>query len=393
MKSLLLRLVDRLSSPLMVLGALASAICLVMAVGVVIGGMTLKPPPVEDAPRHDGTVVLAPESAFEATPEPLPSVYLPPLVLPTRTPESTTVEPATDQAAEAQIAYGAGPDADAAALAGEPASGAESNKPKRFGEWLRSIFGGGSSTSVKPEASPTLPPVEQPTVAKVPPAPAPAPPAPASPAPSAPLPPPPPPAPAPQPRGDIAALLATLPIQGEDTRAKYNRQEFGKSWTKDARGCHTRHQILERDLTNIQLAHKCKVASGVLNDPYTGQTINFVAGPDTSDDVQIDHVVALRDAWGTGAQNLDKERRINFANDPLNLIAVDGKANTAKGHKNAAAWLPPNQAFHCHYVARQIAVKARYRLWVSQPEHDALTRALVACPAGMQVHGDTIEGA
>lgn len=391
MKTLFLRLADRLSSPLMAAGVLASAICLVMAVGVVIGGLALAPPPVEDAPRHDGTVVLAPEASFVATPEPLPSVYLPPLVLPTNTPEPATVEPAVTQGAETQIAYGAGPDADAEALAGAPESGAAANNPKTFGEWLRSIFGGGSRDTQKPAASPVSPPAEQPTVAKEPPAPAPAPPPPAAPAPAPP--PPAPPAPAPQPRGDIAALLATLPIQGEDTRAKYNRQEFGKGWTKDARGCRTRHQILERDLTNIQLAHKCKVASGVLNDPYTGKTINFVAGPDTSDDVQIDHVVALRDAWGTGAQNLDKERRINFANDPLNLIAVDGKANTAKGHKNAAAWLPPNQAFRCHYVARQIAVKARYRLWVSQPEHDALTRALAACPAGMKVHGDTIEGA
>lgn len=199
--------------------------------------------------------------------------------------------------------------------------------------------------------------------------------------------------PDPPPRGDIAALLATLPIHDEDKRAKYDREKFGKGWVKDARGCRTRHVILERDLTDIQLAHPCKVASGVLHDPYSGKTITFVAGPDTSDDVQIDHIVALRDAWGTGAQNLDKERRINFANDPLNLIAVDGDTNNTKGHKNAAAWLPPNQAFRCHYVARQIAVKARYRLWVSQPEHDALTRALAACPAGMKVHGDTIEGA
>ena len=402
MKSLLTRLVSHLSSPLIAVGALASVLCLIAAVSVVVSGLTLAPPTVEDAPRHDGTVALIPAGALEPTPEPLPSISLPPLVLPTKTSAPAAGEPATPDEPDRQVAYGSSPDVDAAALAGDQVPSSAPAKPRTFGEWLRSVFGRGSASSpatASPEASPTSPPpvAQASSPAPVPPAPsqpAPSQPVPAKPAPTRPSPPPTtPPAPAPAPRGAIGALLASLPVQGEDTRQKYKREEFGKGWTNiDGHNCNTRNVILARDLTNVQRAANCKVQSGVLNDPYTGKVINFVAGPDTSDDVQIDHVVALRDAWGTGAQNLDKERRINFSNDPLNLLAVDGPTNNAKGHKNAAAWLPPNAAFHCHYVARQVAVKARYHLWVTAPEKAAMERVLGGCPPDIAVQGDTIVG-
>lgn len=389
MKSLLLRLIDRLGSLLIALGAVVSVLCLVTAAWAVFGGMSLQAPTPtggeaeQEAGHIASTVVLEQEGAFEPTPEPMPSVYLPPLVLPTRTPEPDILaqELAAAPGGQGEPALGQGGEALYSGNTPEPAP--SPSEKQTFSQWLGSLFKPRPSQPPQnaPTPNPTQPKPTQPPAAPIAQAPPP------SPKPPAPNP------PAPQPRGDIAALLASLPIQGEDTRAKYARNEFGKGWTSDSRGCRTRHVILERDLTNIHYEHKCKVSSGTLADPYTGKTINFVAGPDTSDDVQIDHVVALRDAWGTGAQNLDKERRIHFANDPLNLLAVDGPTNNQKGHKNAAAWLPPNQAFRCHYVARQIAVKARYRLWASQPEHDALARELAACPAGMRVHGNTIEGA
>jgi hypothetical protein len=123
------------------------------------------------------------------------------------------------------------------------------------------------------------------------------------------------------------------------------------------------------------------VKSGTLADPYTGTTINFLRGAATSSAVQIDHVVALSDAWQKGAQQLTTEQRTAFANDPLNLQATDGPTNMKKGDGDAATWLPPNKGFRCEYVARQISVKATYSLWVTQAEHDAMARILADCSA------------
>jgi hypothetical protein len=126
------------------------------------------------------------------------------------------------------------------------------------------------------------------------------------------------------------------------------------------------------------LDETCKVVSGTLTDPYTGTTIEF--SKDKSEEVQIDHVIALSDAWQKGAQNLSKETRIQLANDPLELLAVSGQQNQAKSDGDAATWLPKNKAFRCEYIARQIAVKKKYNLWVTAPEKDAMRNVLKACP-------------
>jgi hypothetical protein len=152
----------------------------------------------------------------------------------------------------------------------------------------------------------------------------------------------------------------------------YFRYQFGPPWTDDnsvlwgRNGCDTRNDILRRDLTDTRIrSGGCTVDSGLLDDPYTGRAIAFTRGVATSLAVQIDHVVALGDAWQTGAQQLSAAKRVNLANDPLELIAVDGPTNRAKGDADAASWVPPNKAFRCAYVARQVAVKQEYRLWVT----------------------------
>lgn len=188
---------------------------------------------------------------------------------------------------------------------------------------------------------------------------------------------------APAPTGDAAAALATLPVKGRAPRTGYERDAFGQRWADvDRDGCDQRNQVLARDLTAVE--HRegsdCVVVAGALLDPYTGDGVPFVRGQDTSDDVQIDHVVALSNAWQTGAQQLPIEVRELFANDPLNLLAVDGPTNTAKGDGDAATWLPPLRAYRCAYVARQVAVKAKYGLWVTAAEADAIARVLRACP-------------
>lgn len=176
------------------------------------------------------------------------------------------------------------------------------------------------------------------------------------------------------------AALNTLAVKGRAPKTGYSRDQFGQGWgTLD--GCDTRQTILRRDLTGVVLGSDgCAVESGTLADPYTGKTIAFTRGAATSGAVQIDHVVALGDAWQTGAQQLDAGTRKNLANDPLELLAVDGPANEQKSDGDAATWLPSNKGFRCYYVARQIAVKAKYGMWVTQAEKDAMNGVLSGCP-------------
>jgi len=177
------------------------------------------------------------------------------------------------------------------------------------------------------------------------------------------------------------AALNNLPVKGRAPKTGYSREEFGQRWRDiDRNGCDTRNDILARDLTGEVLKEgSCRVLSGVLDDPYTGRQITFTRGQDTSAAVQIDHVVALSDAWQKGAQRLTPERREQLANDPANLLAVDGAANMQKRDGDAATWLPPNKSFRCSYVSKQIEVKAAYGLWVTPAEKDAIASVLADC--------------
>jgi hypothetical protein len=174
-------------------------------------------------------------------------------------------------------------------------------------------------------------------------------------------------------------MLDKLTIKGRAAKTGYTREQFGDGWLS-SKGCDTRNIILNRDLKNVVVNDKCEVVSGVLDDPYSGKTIQFLRGSDSSSAVQIDHVVALSDAWQKGAQALSASERTALANDPLELLAVDGPTNMQKSDGDAATWLPPNKAFRCGYVSRQIAVKAKYNLWLTQAEHDAMANILDKCP-------------
>lgn len=175
--------------------------------------------------------------------------------------------------------------------------------------------------------------------------------------------------------------LAALSVKGRAPKTGYARTQFGNGWEKSG-SCDTRNRILARDLTEVTYEiNSCLVQSGLLQDPYTAKAIRFSRGADTSSAIQIDHVVALSDAWQKGAQLLTPALRQKLANDSLELLAVDGPANQNKGDGDAATWLPPNKAFRCSYVARQVSVKLKYTLWVTAAEKDAIARILKDCPA------------
>ncbi len=178
------------------------------------------------------------------------------------------------------------------------------------------------------------------------------------------------------------AVLATLVVKGRAPKTGYAREQFGPAWADvDRNGCDTRDDVLNRDLRDRQWrpgTHRCVVVAGRLTDPYTGQMLVFAKADAPA--VQIDHVVSLSDAWQKGAASWDAARRLTFANDPLNLLAVDGPTNARKGDGDTATWLPPLKSYRCRYVARQVAVKAQWRLWVTRAEQDAMARVLARCP-------------
>ena len=178
---------------------------------------------------------------------------------------------------------------------------------------------------------------------------------------------------------DSITLLNTLEVKGRAPKSGYSRAQFPHWSDLDRNGCDSRNEILKRDLTQIVFkvgTKDCKVLSGVLQDPFSNKVLNFTTAKSV---VDIDHLVALSNAWQTGAAYFDKNIRTQIANDPINLLAVDAKLNRQKGDGDAATWLPPNKSFRCEYVSRQIAVKAKYSLWVTDAEKAAIVRVLSNC--------------
>lgn len=200
-----------------------------------------------------------------------------------------------------------------------------------------------------------------------------------------------PPGPAPTARTDdrstgrtvtAAEVIAQLDVKGRAPRTGFDRKQFGQAWADvDRNGCDTRNDMLRRDLIGAVIkegTQGCRVESGVLHDPYSGERVAFVRG---DGNLEVDHVVSLSDAWQKGAQQWTLEQRVRFANDPLNLVVTTRAQNQQKGPADAASWLPPNKAYRCSYVAQQAAVKQRYAAWITAAERDAMVRVLADCPS------------
>ncbi len=185
---------------------------------------------------------------------------------------------------------------------------------------------------------------------------------------------------APAAANDALTALNQLEVKGRAAKTGYSRAQFPHWSDPDRNGCDARNDTLKRDLTNITYkvgTRDCKVVGGQLLDPFSGKSLTFSS---TKSNIDIDHLVALSNAWQTGAAYFDKAKRTQIANDPLNLLAVDAKLNRQKGDSDAATWLPPAKSFRCEYVAAQIAVKVKYSLWLTAPEKSAMSRVLESCP-------------
>ena len=181
-------------------------------------------------------------------------------------------------------------------------------------------------------------------------------------------------------RKDLAInVLELLEVKGRAPKTGYSREEFYNNWpTVD--GCNLRQRIIKREFGDTAVLDGCNVVAGEFDEPYTGEHLVFHSREEISKGIQIDHVVALSDAWQKGAQYMDKSVRYEMATDPLNLLAVDASANQGKSDGDAATWLPANKKFRCAYVARQVSVKYKYKLWVTEAEKTAISKILATCP-------------
>lgn len=174
-------------------------------------------------------------------------------------------------------------------------------------------------------------------------------------------------------------ILEKLEVKGRAPKTGYKRDEFYGGWPT-VEGCNLRQKILKREFGDSAVLDGCNVIAGEFDEPYAGEHKIFATREEISKGVQIDHVVALSDAWQKGAQYMEKEVRYNIATDPLNLLAVDAAANEKKSDGDAATWLPSNKKFRCQYVARQVSVKYKYGLWVTEAEKEAISNVLLNCP-------------
>jgi Protein of unknown function (DUF1524) len=168
--------------------------------------------------------------------------------------------------------------------------------------------------------------------------------------------------------------LGTLTVASWSSMTGYTRDKF-KHWISQGNGCDTRDVVLKMDGTAVQTGADCKILSGTWVSPYDGKTLT------DPQDMDIDHMVPLADAWRTGASAWTDEQRSAFANDLTRpqLLAVSLTTNRAKGDQDPSQWKPPNTSYWCEYAQRWIAVKAYWKLSVTTTEKAALTQMLGSC--------------
>ncbi|MEU9581192.1 HNH endonuclease family protein [Streptomyces chilikensis] len=181
-------------------------------------------------------------------------------------------------------------------------------------------------------------------------------------------------------RAEARRLIGKVAVKGRGPRTGYDRDEFGEAWLDTAdvpfsrNGCDTRNDLLRRDGEELEFrsGSDCVVVAMTLADPYTGKEIDWVKAD--AAEVQIDHVMALSYNWQMGASRWSRDKREAIANDPLNLLPVDGPTNSAKGDSGPAAWVPPDKRIRCAYAVRFAQVSLKYELPVTEADKAAMLR-------------------
>ena len=173
-------------------------------------------------------------------------------------------------------------------------------------------------------------------------------------------------------------LLAGIPTAAE-TSAGYKRELFVHWIDADGDGCDTRDEVLiAESLTPVRIGRSCAISGGSWVSAYDG------LATDDPGDLQIDHMVPLKEAWDSGAAGWTADRRQAYANDlgdERSLRAVSASSNESKSDRDPADWMPTVSSFRCTYATEWVAVKVRWRLSVDATERSALQQILDSCPA------------
>lgn len=182
-------------------------------------------------------------------------------------------------------------------------------------------------------------------------------------------------------RAAARKLIDELSTKGRGPKTGYERDRFGHAWMDTAdgvplarNGCDTRNDLLKRDGQGLRFraGSDCVVVALTLHDPYTGKTLDW--RKQNATEVQIDHVVPLSYSWQLGSSRWRESKREQFANDVLNLLPVEGRANSAKGDSGPASWLPPNKQVRCAYAVRFAQVALKYELPVTEADKQTMQR-------------------
>ncbi|CAL9514549.1 HNH endonuclease family protein [Streptomyces sp. enrichment culture] len=182
-------------------------------------------------------------------------------------------------------------------------------------------------------------------------------------------------------RDRAVALIEKVATKGRGPRTGYDRDEFGYAWMDTAdgvpfarNGCDTRNDLLRLHGRNVEFrsGSDCVVVSMDLYDPYTGKDIAWKKAK--AAEVQIDHVVPLSYSWQMGASRWPESKRRQLANDALNLLPVEGRANSAKSDSGPASWLPPSRSIRCAYAVRFAQVAVKYEMPVTKADKEMMLR-------------------
>jgi len=167
-----------------------------------------------------------------------------------------------------------------------------------------------------------------------------------------------------------------LAVAAEGSDSGYDRALFQpQAWADlDGDGCDTRAEVLIRDSRSLaEVQPGCSVARGDWLSIYDGYST-----PDPGE-LDIDHVVALAEAWRSGADGWPNERRLAFAQDEDNLIAVTAATNRSKSDRDPAVWQPPNRDSWCAFAQRWTSAKVRWGLTADPAEVNAVRVMLGTC--------------
>ncbi len=173
--------------------------------------------------------------------------------------------------------------------------------------------------------------------------------------------------------GPSAAQLDRLTVAVEDTGAHYRREDWG-DWASQGNSCDTRELVLQRQGTGVRTGSGCSVTAGSWTSRYDD------TGVDNARQLDIDHLVPVKEANRSGARNWTREQRVTFYNDLDNLVAVTASSNRGKGDSDPAHWRPPARGYWCGYATGYLTIKLRYGLSADQAEYDALRQMLGTCP-------------